>query len=485
MEEEDKIITEEDFWVCTEGAIPTQFQGTRELLHNEKGEVINYITKEDKSTVGWLDFGCKKYMLLAALVAAALVLLAVIVGALTVATGGAALIAVCALAGLVGGAIGGIVGGLLCGHKVAECREWFDYKLDMSTQGSYNITVKSYMTCKAGGVIRYAPNIKNWVDAIMYARLSYTNELIQCAGAGALVGLGGAMCGVGASAVAGTGGTMGAGFNFAGRAVTLLKPTWASVGKNLLGSIPFRILSGAENAQYTHATGGINKQGEQSSIGAEFADAALPEYDLYCRVKDKGIGGLQPSDALYLLYLLNVKFDPKGIFRDSKGGVRYARNNPWNKAPGSKASKIYDARYKPPQPKNGKPFQKGKAGQVRKNYAQGKAGENIATDKLKQEFPASKGYTVKEQVTAKLPNGKETIFDNVVYDKNGKIVLTNETKTGGGRYSENQAQYRQAQEATIVSDDPMINGKKVSTNTVQDRLTHVDTETGIITITEK
>ena len=96
-----KIITEEDFWICTEGAIPTQFQGTRETLHNPEGK--KYITKEDKSTVGWLDFGCKKYMWLAALIAAVAVVVAVAIGVLTVATGGLGLIALGAIAGLVGG----------------------------------------------------------------------------------------------------------------------------------------------------------------------------------------------------------------------------------------------------------------------------------------------------------------------------------------------------------------------------------------------
>lgn len=150
-----KIITEEDFWICTEGAIPTQFQGTRESLHNPEGE--KYITKEDKSTVGWLDFGCKKYMLLAALIAAIAVVVAVAVGALTVATGGAGLILLGAVAGLVGGAIGAVVGGLLCGQKFAAGREWMDCKNDMILQGTPVITGGHTMSCKAGGDNQVCP----------------------------------------------------------------------------------------------------------------------------------------------------------------------------------------------------------------------------------------------------------------------------------------------------------------------------------------
>lgn len=66
-----KIITEKDFWICTQGNVPAQLQGTREGSKKKSGE--KYITVEDKATSSWIDFGCKKYMLLMSIVAAVLV----------------------------------------------------------------------------------------------------------------------------------------------------------------------------------------------------------------------------------------------------------------------------------------------------------------------------------------------------------------------------------------------------------------------------
>ncbi len=52
-----EIINEKDFWICSEGAMPTPFQGTRKSNKTSDGKV--YITVEDTSTVSWIDFGCK------------------------------------------------------------------------------------------------------------------------------------------------------------------------------------------------------------------------------------------------------------------------------------------------------------------------------------------------------------------------------------------------------------------------------------------
>lgn len=375
-----KIITEEDFWICTEGAIPTQFQGTRESLHNLEGK--KYITKEDKSTVGWLDFGCKKYMLLAALVAAVAVVAAVAIGVLTVATGGAGLIILGAIAGVVGGAIGAVVGGLLCGQKMAAGREWLDCKNNMILQGSPTITGEHIMQCKAGGIIRYAPNIKSWTDAISYATLSYTSELVKCAFAGAAVGTVGTLLGVGAgtsgttgltasvrAATANSGGTLGTGINLAGRAMTIAKPTIGSIISNIGASFGIgtgatgagialgsRGIFGAESAAYTYATGGINKNGEEAGVLDEFAKGASPEYEFGSRIAEHGLSGLQPTDALFLLYFLNIKADPPGTYRDGNGTLRNARGNTNGKPPGSYAK---DPRTQNAKPQNGKPYEDG------------------------------------------------------------------------------------------------------------------------------
>lgn len=66
-----KIITEKDFWTCSEGNIPVQLQGKAKTTKKKSGE--KYITIMDKATCEFVDFGCKKYMLLAAIVVAATV----------------------------------------------------------------------------------------------------------------------------------------------------------------------------------------------------------------------------------------------------------------------------------------------------------------------------------------------------------------------------------------------------------------------------
>lgn len=352
-----KIITEEDFWVCTLGAMPVPLQGSRESLHNLDDK--KYITKEDTCTLSWGDFNCKKYMLLFAILAAVGAVTFVAVSMATVATGGLALVAVGAVAGLVGGWVGSVAGTLLCGQKMGHARKWLNSKSNLKLQGIEVITGSCEMQCKAGGIIRYAPNIKNWTDALNYADLSYTNEMMMCTFAGAGIGMLGSLVGVGA--IANVGGLTGTGVNFAGRAMTLAKPTITSVLKNI--SLSFgpiggmaRIIMGAENAQYTHSTDGINKAGHESTPEDAFLQGALPEYDLYLRVKQNGLSGLQWTDTLFLLYILNIKVDPKGIYRDLNGAVRYQRNNPWNKRAGSFAAEELNPRAIT-KARNGKPYE--------------------------------------------------------------------------------------------------------------------------------
>ena len=77
------------------------------------------------------------------------------------ATGGAALIAIGALAGLAGTAIGAVMGGLLYGQKMGGGRKWLGSKKDLIIQGSPGITGGHQTECKAGGIITFAPYIKN------------------------------------------------------------------------------------------------------------------------------------------------------------------------------------------------------------------------------------------------------------------------------------------------------------------------------------
>ncbi|MBO9593090.1 MAG: hypothetical protein J7599_09275 [Niabella sp.] len=204
-----KIITEKDFWVCSEGNMPAPFQGTRMGLKKKSGDI--YITTEDKSTSSCVDFSCKKYMLLMAIAAAVLVVGAILLGVLTVATGGAALIAIGALAGLAGAAIGAVVGALLCGQKMAGKRTWIGGKQNFVSQGTRTVTGDHVMTCPIGGVITFAPQIKNWSQALSMGAANYIGGLMEGMMAGAAVGMGGAALSGGAAAMGGGAGLRGLG----------------------------------------------------------------------------------------------------------------------------------------------------------------------------------------------------------------------------------------------------------------------------------
>ena len=202
-----KRITEKDFWMCTNGAVPAQLQGTNETVKKFSGE--KYITIQDKATSSWIDFGCTKLMLIYALLAAAVVVIA----AMTVATGGAALIALGALAGLAGAAWGAVVGSMLCGHQGAKIREWIKVPKAKQTliQGVEQVTGDYKMSCMIpGGMVTFAPQIKNWSQAVSLGASNYLGKLMEGMMAGAAVGMGGALISGGAGAFA-SGGMRGIG----------------------------------------------------------------------------------------------------------------------------------------------------------------------------------------------------------------------------------------------------------------------------------
>lgn len=283
-----KIITEKDYWICTSGAVPAQLQSTQLVTYKQSGE--KYITIRDKATSSWIDFGCTKYMLLMALIAALVVVVAVVCVVGVVATGGAALIAIGALAGLAGGVLGAVVGGLLCGQKMAAAREWVIPKSDFKILGADTITGDCTMVCPAGGTVKFAPNIKNWWQALAVGASNYVIKLAESAAVGAIVGY------VAPAVVP----------LFIGGA-TLAAPTLGSVWANFAGSFggafgAFRGLSAIDQLPNKWATGEINSAGD---VGRTMLYGGVPEAEFVHRVATGG--SVRPSDALLLLYLLNIR----------------------------------------------------------------------------------------------------------------------------------------------------------------------------------
>ncbi len=286
-----KIITEKDFWMCSSGAVPAQLQSTQLLSNKNTGE--KYVTVRDKTTSSFIDFGCTKYMLLMAIAAAILIVAAVVIGIITVATGGLGLIAIGALAGLAGGVLGAVVGSLLCGQKMASKRQWLLPKTNFKILEADTITGDCTMTCPIGGTVQFAPNIKSWTQAIGLASLNYVTKLAECA-------LGGAMVGAAAPAVAGL---------FTGTA-TFALPTVASVGSNIAFTFTGfggwmgagRVLSGADNVANEYALGHVNSAGDATR---SVVFGALPELGVAHRIITTG--QVHPSDAMLLLYFLNIK----------------------------------------------------------------------------------------------------------------------------------------------------------------------------------
>lgn len=187
-----KIITENDFFQCSGGMMPSPFQSKQLIV--KKADSAKYITKMDISTISWVDFGCKKLMLLYAVVAA----VAALVAALCVATGGAALIAICAIAGVVGAAFGAVVGTLICGQLVAPTRQWLGSKSNFKILGIDTITGDHYMRCDAFVMlgmspefITFAPNIKSWGQAIAMGSASFLANVLQGALTGMMIGAAG------------------------------------------------------------------------------------------------------------------------------------------------------------------------------------------------------------------------------------------------------------------------------------------------------
>lgn len=191
-----KIITEKDFWICSGGTTPAQFQSTQLSTKKESGH--KYITVADKATSSWIDFGCRKLMLIMAILAAVIVVV-------VVATGGAALgalIAAGAIAGAAGAAFGAVVGALICGQKAAAARKWLSSKSDLIIQGQQAITGDHKMKCMIfGEEIIFAPEIKNWWQAISLGAANYLGGILEGMMYGAAIGATGGILGGGRAAL--------------------------------------------------------------------------------------------------------------------------------------------------------------------------------------------------------------------------------------------------------------------------------------------
>ena len=351
-----KIITEKDFWMCSSGAMPAQLQGTRTSNKKASGEV--YITVADTATSSWIDFGCTKNMLLAAIIAAVAV---VVVVALVVGTGGIALIgvmgmmAIGAAAGVSAGVVMAIKGALQCGQKNATQRTWSGSKDDLLPTNTQGITGAHTMTCKIGGVVAFAPEVKSWLHAVALGGLNYLTKLAECALGGAAVGAGGFLAS-----------------GLAGGTIALAAPTVGSVVTNFVSGFTgiwggSRVLFGLNGLANEQAMGKVD--GGWDGV-TTFGNAAVPEIGMMGRILS---GHPEPTDALILLYLLNFKA---------------GRNAPRIEEPANTGDK--DGNTTPEedgsQPKDEEV--QGSKGQGDANEGQAKSGEKAAYEEGKKKAPS-------------------------------------------------------------------------------------------------
>lgn len=275
-----KIATEEDYWMCTQGIMPARMQSVQLTVKQKDGK--KYLLKTDTATASVGDFVCKWMMLIMAAIAA-------IVTVAIVATGGAALGAIVvagAIAGAAGAAVGSIAGALVCGQKAALIRTWTVEKNNLVIGGQKTLTTGSVMKCPIfGAEIRQAPNVKNWWQALLVGVGNFGTTVVEGALGGALIGTIGAV--------------------FAG-AATIAVPTLGSIWANIAGSftgigLAVRGVFGANQASNDWATGRANTA---SDAAQSFGEGAIPEAGSIKRI---ATGQAQPTDALLLLYFLHLK----------------------------------------------------------------------------------------------------------------------------------------------------------------------------------
>ncbi|REC61460.1 hypothetical protein DRF65_16110 [Chryseobacterium pennae] len=339
-----KIITEKDFWVCSGGLMPTQFQSRQPSTKRKDG--AKYITKADTATVSFADFSCKKLMLIMAILAA-------LIAVATVATGGAALIAIGAIAGAAGAAFGAVLGSLLCGQMVAKVRKWDAGKEDMKIMGIPAITGDYQMTCPLfGDKIVFAPEIKTWGQALAIGGANLIGGIMEGMLAGALVGVGGAAIGGGRAALT-SGGVRGlgqAGLNF-------LKTIPSNIGRNYLAS--WTTPTGLGIRGLITAQSGLSQYGEAGVLNGDTLQAL-----------GTGIFGMEigTANAAYNVATGQAKWEDFGCLAlwmvpiagaKPKNGSAYEGGNSAPKRPSWRQSEI-DAAKKYPKYGEQRSFKGGK-----------------------------------------------------------------------------------------------------------------------------
>lgn len=411
-----KIITEKDFWKCSSGAVFAQLQGTRTSNKKSTGEV--YITVADTSTSSWIDFGCTKNMMLAAIVGALVaIVVAVVVVALVVGTGGLGAIALIGIGGMMAiGAVGGVAGGLImaakgalqCGQKNATARTWDGSKDKLILTGTEAITGNRTMTCSVGGVVKFAPEVKSWMHALALSGLNYVTELAGCA-------LGGA--GVGALVFAGAG--------VAGGSLAIGWPSVPSVMSNVLQGFTgiwgsSRVLFGLDNIANEHAMGNVN---DGWDVFTTARDGAIPEYGMAGRLLT---GHAQPTDYMLFLYLLNIKTktNKPPVEEPTTSGDKDGNNN------NNKGNKE-EPQNKTPE-EEGATTGKGKG----ENDGKSKGGKDAdAYEDPSNNKPSKKSRTSKPKLKANTPEHKAAAWE--AYLNNPKVKVKKTYEEWSNRYDAN------------------------------------------------
>jgi len=181
-----RILNNKDYFLCSGGCSPAKMQHTQTVASKQDGTY--YLTADDIKTQFYGDFVCQKAVYLAALVGA-------LISVAFAATGGAAL-AMLATAAISGGATGGAVGlgiGLLCGIAAAYANfrsMWLLTIPNVAITSSQKklITETSFLRCKMGGVVQYAPNIKTWWQALLVSGNNVVMALLKGVMVGAAMG---------------------------------------------------------------------------------------------------------------------------------------------------------------------------------------------------------------------------------------------------------------------------------------------------------
>ncbi|MBB5636176.1 hypothetical protein HDE68_002064 [Pedobacter cryoconitis] len=167
-----ETLHENHYLTCSSGLAPARMVSTQRVVKTK--ENYYYLVKDDTATSNLGDFCCRWTVVLAAAIAAA-----------GIVTGGAALVALAAVAVAASMA--------MCGGLAAPFRKWTNYRSNRSFGriDAYSLTAHSQMTCPIGGVITYAPGITGFWSAAAYTARNTTWAVFEGFMWGKLAGAGG------------------------------------------------------------------------------------------------------------------------------------------------------------------------------------------------------------------------------------------------------------------------------------------------------